>query len=255
MNKFSYKQKILGALLSLAIMSFFGAMTSSQVWADTMILTPTQDTYIAWNQTVVSPTGDVNEQNYGSATGLGVGAYAYPTVPASWGWNYKYRSLVQFDLSSIPAGLNITSVSLVLTRSSYNANLVTADVIRMADDSWDAGTINWNTAPSAFTAATISGALDTVSIDYYLWTFDLSAWNMAEDLADGLVTFLLKDQNDQTFTPSRSMSFFSSELSSAAPQLVITYDSQVPIPGSFLLLGSGLLGLEAWRRFRTKPLI
>jgi|GEM_PF-4338418 len=252
MNKFSYKQKILGALLSLTTMSFFWAMTGSQVWANTMYLTPTHDTYIAWNQTIVNPTGDVNTQNYGSASGLSVGTFTYPTVPVSWGWNYRYRSLLQFDLSSIPSGLNITSVSLELQIFSYSpSSIPTIDLHRMSDDGWDEASITWNSAPSAFTAASVSGALDTLSLDNWLWTFNLDSWNMAEDLGDGKVTFILKDQNDQTITPSRSLSFYSSE-GSAAPRLVIEYDSQVPIPGSFLLLGSGFLGLGAWRRFSKK---
>ncbi len=85
----------------------------------TVTLNPSKDTWI---------DGDNPDLNYGLSTELKVDREA--TKPE--------RTLIQFDLSSIPAGATINSASLKLTKLSGN-NDINIDV-HMATADWDEGT-------------------------------------------------------------------------------------------------------------------
>jgi hypothetical protein len=93
--------------------------------------------------------------NNGTATSLQVRSGAF---------NLNRRTLVEFNLPSIPAGCSLSQATLNLFSTAASTGR-TIDVYR-ADGSWTEGGVTWNNAPAtAGTAASAAAATGTVSWD------------------------------------------------------------------------------------------
>lgn len=193
---------------------------------------------IIWNSQLYSQAQTLTLQPNGTA---GVDAYVtsnnpstnYANVPdfAAWTWTFggdvgTTRSLVKFDLSSIPQNSTITSAHLSLSYSynTPNAGQAGANECYLSEvtSSWAENTVTWNNQPSITTNNQVYIASSTSSSQSYL-NIDVSA--LVQDATNSPSTYygwMLSLLTEQTY---RSMKFGSSDNSDAAirPLLVINY--------------------------------
>ena len=204
---------------------------------------------VTWADEIIKyyPTADASvyrenpNSNYGTEQWLGVLSYA-PTV--------ILRTFLEFDLSSgIPRGEIITGANLYLY-SDLQQNSPFIELHKTATGWIESGSggITWNNqgvqAPMDF--AWLSFTHVTSSKTWYSWAVPASA------LTQGLVSFGLKFGLEGG-TATLSADFPSREMTGTTldPYLMVyTTTNPVPLPGAVWLLGSGLLGLAGWRRFR-----
>ncbi len=111
-----------------------------------------------------SKDAQINSQhpttNYGSLDNMGVGRYDnFSTL----------RALIQFDITSIPEGVSITSAVMTLNVVSiYNSSII--DVVtpyRVMQD-WNEYTVNWVNGPT-IDNNTFGGSVNLFSIGAYSW--------------------------------------------------------------------------------------
>lgn len=103
-------------------------------------LTATRDTYL--NSTATTT-------NYGTATTVRVGTFTMPT-------SGSYRTLVGFDLASLPADAVIVTATLELYQTSGSGFTVKAQALTTA---WDETSVTWSTQPTHTTQNETVGAL------------------------------------------------------------------------------------------------
>ena len=133
----------------------------------------------------------------------------------------NYRSLVHFDLSSLPAGVTIESTILYLHKTNiigddrtHNAHRVTAD--------WTETGVTWNNQPSYDSTATDSVSTGSA---YETWV----EWNVTSDVqlfVDGTQNYgwLIKDAVEDIGFPPRGWDYYSREKGDyRRPKLEVTY--------------------------------
>jgi hypothetical protein len=148
------KQKSVVLITCLLVLFTFGLSLGSAV---TISLAPADDTYI--NE------GNVNG-SYGSNSQLRVGNDGGDTK----------RSLVLFDLSSIPTNATITSATLYM----YNYNQVGSSRVHAAHrllEEWNESGATWNNAPS-YSGIQSATAITTTGENYWM------EWDLADDVED-----------------------------------------------------------------------
>lgn len=137
---------------------------------------------------------------------------------------FARKSLLKFDLSSIPG--NITSAMLKLTVAAVAANApaMTHKLYQTATDNWLETAVTWNTAPAngALTASwqvpALNGSVQT----------DLTALAQAALAGDKLLSFSL--ESAANYGSTGSVDYGSRENANAAlrPTLVVTYSGATP---------------------------
>ncbi|MCH8920266.1 MAG: DNRLRE domain-containing protein [Chloroflexi bacterium] len=141
----------------------FGTTTSMDVQSDDDIVTTSfaavADSYVQ---------EDLADSSFGAATLMDVQTFQ------DGGSKENRRSLVQFDVSSIPAGSTVTAATLTLCAAVVPGSTRTHDVHRVTAV-WDE-TVTWNNQPtvvpqkvSASTPATPACMTWTVTADVQLW--------------------------------------------------------------------------------------
>jgi hypothetical protein len=189
----------------------------------------------------ISPTEDALVQsgtlyentNYGDADYLRVG---YSTSGSTW------RSYLKFDLDipSMPDNEYITSLTLNLYQDATSGE--SGDTVHLywvGNDSWSEATVTWVTRPGLTEQLTST----TTGDGWNAWTFSPPSDDSTPDILSlGLgIDELTNYHND----------FNSKEYSDASyrPNLEVT-TAVIPLPGSLLLLGTGLISLGAvgWRK-------
>lgn len=161
-----------------------------------------------------------NTKNYGSTADF------LATAWTNGGNTSNIRSLLQFDLSSIPSSATVTSAKLSLY---YKTSASTGDhsgsnesYVRKVISSWDESTVTWDNQPSLSTAGQLmlskstSATQDFVDIDV---TDLVRDWVAAPSSNFGLMMLL---QNE---SPYRQLAFASGDHTESAkrPKLVIDY--------------------------------
>lgn len=158
-------------------------------------------------------------------------------IGAYWTWGGTpgiLRSLIKFDLSSIPTNANITSAKLSLyynpTSTTAGQAGTNASWLQRITSDWQENTVTWNTQPTVTTSGEASLAQSTTSNQDYL---DINVKNMVNHMVSNPATnygFLLRLQNETSLYSS--MKFASSDYSNASlhPKLVIIYDTVAPPP-------------------------
>lgn len=175
---------------------------------------------------------------------------------ASWAWtqsstNTTARSLIDFDLSTIPAGAIITSASLSLycnTNSAYTQlqSGTNASYIERVTSPWNESTVTWNTQPTTttinrvFLATSTTNTQNYTNIDITQLILDIQA-NPSSGFG-----LMLKLQTESTF---KAMIFASSDHGDILkrPKLQITYSLTPPVPcqNTLTLQPNGVQGMDA----------
>jgi len=181
-------------------------------------LNPVDDTYV---------DSDGPNSNFGSSSYLYVEFSHYEYLQD------EYRnSILKFDVSTVPAEVNIVYASLELyCWFSYETPEVGAHYC--VDDSWNEDTITWNNAPSFASEPT-----DVVQVNaddqWYSWDITSDA---KSSLEDGILTVVLRIENVEGISDA---SFYSKDSWRDHPKLVIGYTTQIlcSVSPSVVTLGS-----------------
>lgn len=162
----------------------------------------------------------LDQQNPTTADGSDTLLHVHSRGPA--GNPRNRRSLVQFDISSIPSGSTVTSATLGLNLNTAPSSSRTHDVHR-ATSSWVETSVTWNTMPTFNATATASAATGTTSGAWISWTVtsDVSAYIGGTATNYG---WLVKDQTEND--SPEIMSHYESRESATTtirPKLTVTF--------------------------------
>ncbi|MEO8086193.1 MAG: DNRLRE domain-containing protein [Bacteroidota bacterium] len=164
------------------------------------------------------------------------------------GASHNIRSLIQFDLSSIPNGAIIQSAALSLywapgsdEGKHYGLFGSNSAYIQRITSTWDEQTVTWVTQPSTTTTSRVSLSGSSSATQNYT---NINVTQMVKDmLGDPTHSFgfMLSMQNE---TPFKKLVFASSDNVNASlrPKLEIVYTSHIvqPVAASPLRIGEGL---------------
>lgn len=146
------------------------------------------------------------------------------------GANSDIKSVIDFDLSSIPAGATIISAELSLffnpdDSSGPHNNLTSsnASYLRRVTTPWDESTVTWDTQPSITTVNQVIVPESTSSTQDYP---DMDVTNLVQDMINDPANshgLMLEGISDQEY---HGLYFASSDHQNAElrPKLVVTYD-------------------------------
>jgi hypothetical protein len=160
---------------------------------------------------------DKDASNYGTLTDMDV----ISKKTGSKGKNA--RSLVQFDVSSIPAGSTITSATLTLCATAVPATIRTYEVYQVTAG-WTETGVTWANQPSTAATATATATTPTVpGCMTWVVTANVQAWVAGTTANNG---WLIKDQSENSTQQEKSQ-FRTRESGVAAerPLLDVSYTS------------------------------
>jgi len=181
---------------------------------------------------MLQPTNNPTEMLFFGGSGIDQSNQAPEVNAGAWtvgGTSVVVRSIVQFDLSSIPAGATIISakLSLFTTPNPQNGNFIDANFgsnnsmyIRRVINSWNPGSANWLNQPSATSANQVSIPHTSQSV---LDLTDIDVKTLVNDMrANANFGFMMSLQNETYYNIRQ---FCSSRHANTAkhPKLVVTY--------------------------------
>ena len=189
----------------------------------TVSLAPTADTYI-------------NEGSPATNYGADVTLWTDP-----WQAGNAKRSLISFDLSSIPVGATVTAADLYLLEANTQGTARTIAAHRITQ-TWAEGTATWANSAAAYDAT----PTDAISVDWAGSVPTWDAWNVladVQDIVNGIDTnngWLFKDTAEGT--PQYYWQFHSREAAvNNRPYLSVTYTSGITTAGSCLDISPNLV--------------
>ena len=162
------------------------------------------------------------------------------------------RGLIEFDLTSIPNGVFITSAKLSLYSYNSPANGAHSTesgpndvVLSRVISSWKESEVTWNNQPSISTQNQVFLASSKNSIQDYL---NIDVKSLVRDMiddSDNSHGFLIKLVTEE---PYRRMIFASSDNadSNLHPKLEITYTEAIPSDDCITLQPDGFVGKDAY---------
>lgn len=186
------------AIVASAFLAFGLALPAS---ADTVTLTPSADTYVMNN----SPS-----TNFGSQDAAYISFDPGPLYA---------RTLLKFDLSSIPAGSTIESATLIMTLKSYSIDATTQTAIYRSIGDWEENAVTWNDMP-ALGDQIQSQLVAGYSPEYWDLTDAVKNWLSGAWANQGVVI-----KTNESYGPYLTFGYWTREsgLASNAPQLAVTY--------------------------------
>lgn len=153
--------------------------------------------------------------NYGSSPVLLVGKLVNDIL---------YRSLLKFDLGSIPSGASIISAELTLYMNlDYSGTGTIASITPYAVvDSWNGATVTWNNQPAINNS--VAGTTTNVTV---IGFYSFNVLNLVSAWFNGSLTNNGLELKTEETASLETKSFASSEAASQKPVLTIQYDTTV----------------------------
>jgi len=188
----------------------------------------------------------LNFQNFGDYIDFAAISWTNQGTPVD------IRSLIDFDLSSIPNGSTINSASLSLYSYDSPANGAHStlsgsneSVIQRVTNSWDENTVTWNNQPSVTTQNQVFLSASTSTIQDYL---NIDVTNLVQDMIDNPNNshgFRLKLVTEEYY---RRMVFASSDWTDASlhPKLEVTFTENIQNDTCFTLRPNAEQGKDAY---------
>ncbi len=158
---------------------------------------------------------------------FGTDSYLYSSTLNVGGEASPRRSLVQFDVSSIPYNAYIISAYLNLYGYSHVVNTNSKSVLEKVTSSWNENTVTWNTQPSVISTGAVYIAAPTSSTQNY--SIDVSSFVKGwVNLAEGNPNYGFR-MRLQTEISGYGLGFYSSDYTNAAyqPSVSIQYTTQL----------------------------
>jgi hypothetical protein len=188
---------------------------------------------------------DQKDKNFGNSAGFNA---------ATWTWNAdglgtgSYRSLLRFDLDTLPAGASLVSAKLYLFADTINfthghssLSASNAATLLRVKAAWAETTVTWSNQPPTDTAGSVKlEESGKAKQDYVL---DVKA--MIQDMYAHPATnfgFLLRTQAE---TPYNAMTFASSDHADSALRPALKIEYQVPETLDVITLKPGADGKDA----------
>jgi hypothetical protein len=226
------------------ISALIGLLGTSPVNADTVILSPVDDTYVY--------SGEMTT-NYGSDAVLSSGNAISGNTLQLW------SSFLKFDLSSIPDNLTITGAILHMYQVNGAGILISGtDVSHVSNDVWSEATTTYDNRPDVGSVLGSSDD-DRTHRDWSQWNLlETGLWDSAADQVDNFLSISVSEAGgNSTHNWCSKESNLTNCLATGEtgpidslrrPYLEVTY---VPLPAAVWLFGTGLLGLVGMAH-RTK---
>ena len=152
----------------------------------------------------------------------------------AWAWTsqgvaFQNRSLIEFDLSSIPANAIIQGAKLILYGLNHQGlnGKSNASYFQRVTGSWEENTVTWNNQPSVTT-------LNQISLSHTSVATQNDTLNITSHVQEMLINpntnmgFMLRLQ-DEIYYASREYASSDHETASLRPKLIITYSVPVTI--------------------------
>lgn len=139
-----------------------------------------------------------------------------------WGVSYSRRFLVNFDLTSIPAGATIVSAKIRLTMSNTGGSQRTINA-HLATASWEENLVTWNSFAGQYNTGFVSATVIWPSVTVGEW----DVTSNVQSINDGVVVnngWLFKDNNEADMS-QQYWYFYSKESNVGQPELEIIYDN------------------------------
>jgi len=183
----------------------------------------------------LQPANNPNEVNLIIENGVNLGGVAGDDLPVeAWtrnGLSFIVRSLLKFDLSSIPSNATIVSANLYLysyPNPPHNGNLNDANYgpansmyVSQVTANWSPGTVTWFNQPA--TSATNQLSVPTTSSSQLDLNLDVT--NMVGSMVSNNANygFLVKIQNEVTYNSRIFVSSHNTTYTTKWPKLVVVY--------------------------------
>jgi hypothetical protein len=184
----------------------------------------------------VTPSDDASVDESDPTSNLGLWRWLY-VESTSANENWRMRSFLKFDLSSIPENANIISaklhlyclgVSYVYHDYQPPPTGVLVEVCEVEDDSWDESTITWQNQPKmGLVIATLPWKTSPGWMEN-----DVTYWVRANP-SDGLVSIGLR-MRTEVHEQRPGISFYSKEYDGLDPRLEITYQAGTAVEAKLL---------------------
>jgi hypothetical protein len=185
----------------------------------------------------------------GSGNGYSTSTYMNVGTSKSGATSYRYRTVVSFDLSTLPAG-TIQSATFKIYHGSNTGTPSASAMVYHVDS--PAGTA---VAASDYQAAAtqVSGSTITVSPTFHYYSFDVTSFIQADASTSNKITKFLVEIPGLAVPSSDGQNLLSFSENGTTNPLVLSVTTAVPSPSSLGLLGGGgilalLLGRGTERR-------
>lgn len=213
------------------VIIFFLAVLSVSSAQETIVLQPGPD---CGKDAFLHGLNSQSNTNFGDQAQFAAGSWTFQGIPGN------IRAIVEFDLSTIPAGATITNATMKLTAYPLTAGFgqhsslsgPNTSFLQRVTSSWSESTVTWNTQPSTTTLNEVAIPQSTGPTQDFVIDVTTLVQDMLNDPAHSY-GFMLRLQTEEYY---RRLNFCSSDVAdpSKHPKLVITYigDSVVGTPFS-----------------------
>jgi len=133
----------------------------------------------------------------------------------------------KFDFSAIPAGAQISSMSLRTFHEAGFGNPSNSPIVRLyrtTDDGWSRGTTDNHNGVNEILTPIHPGPFPSADLTPYDWTIDVNAVDWSADLADDTFSLVMRNENGNQGIYSY-VYWHGSDASPAPPQLTIRYST------------------------------